>query len=331
MMALVFGRKKDGGGIPGLGSLSGSAGATPSARPSGIPGGDTSDDATTKRSSYGSGSSAAFSGAAGAGGTGALGGAPEPWEIGPWTIRIFALLFFTAFTLLFVNEEHRRLHDPTQMAARGDITYNSADSLIRQQNLVKAMAAVKAKSPANGTVESLRITPTRIDVTVAQPDGAQWEYEVGPDFKVSKDTYPADEPEGLPFSKIPLAVPQHLLTSVQAKLHLQPANLDYILLNPRKDFDGKRDDEWGAYYSKPPLHNDATAALDGTDVRLIGTPDAATRASIRANARTSLKSIDASLRQVKRSAFPSEAMRKQSIAQLQDARARVLKSLQEGQ
>lgn len=279
---------------------------------------------TAARPAYGSGSSSSL----GSGSVAGL-GPKEPWEIGPWTIRVFALVFFAAFALIFIREEHRRMNDPVEKAQRGEITTTSGDSLLKHQNLTKALAAAKAKAPAEATIESLRITPSRIDITVAQSDGAQWELAVDPSFKVTKDTYPASEPEGLPFSKIPTGVPERLVKSIQAKLHLQPQNLDYVLLNPRKDFEGKRDDEWGAYYSKPPLHNDATAALNGSDVRLIGTPDAATRATMRASARSTLASLKQAEQQIKRSNFPNAAMRKQALDQIKSARATALKSLKE--
>lgn len=323
MMALVFGRKKDEGGIPGLGSSSGSLGT--SARASGIPGTGSEQEPARTAPTTGAARPAY------AGSSPALGASTpaEPWEIGPWTIRLFVLLFIAAFAVLFTTTEQDRLHDPAQRASRGDITYKTADSLIKHGNLTKALAALKAKSPANATVESLRITPTRIDATVAQSDGAQFELSVDPAFKVTKDTYPASEPEGLPFSKIPTAVPERLLATTESKLGLKAADLDYILLNPSTSIDGTRDDDWGLYYSKPPLHNDATATLAGKDVRLLGTPDAATRASMRNSARTTLTSLNRAEAQVKSSNFPNEAMRQQALKTIREARARAKQSLKE--
>ena len=322
----VFGRKKDEGGIPGLSSL---GGTTPSGRVTGIPGTETLErepESPTTTSTPNAGASTSQYGS-----TPQLGASTaEPWEIGPWTIRLFVIVFFAAFAVLFASEEHRRMNDPKEKASRGEVTLTSGDSLVKTANLRKALNAVKAKSPANATVESLRITPTRVDVTVAQSDGAQFELSVDPSYEVSKDTYPASEPEGLPFSKIPTAVPERLIKTIESKLGLKPADLDYVLLNPRKDFEGKRDDEWGAYYSKPPLHNDATAALDGTDVRLIGTPDAATRKTMRDSARQTLASLRQAERQIKSSGMP-KSMQKTSLDNIKRARAQALKSLKEAQ
>ncbi len=110
----MFGRKKDEGGIPGMGSLTGSPLA--SARPSGIPG---SEQPQAEPASTG------FAGAtqrspAQAPQLGAS--SAEPWAIGPWTIRLFVVAFFAAFAVLFYGEEQRRLNDPVERANRGEIT-----------------------------------------------------------------------------------------------------------------------------------------------------------------------------------------------------------------
>ncbi len=175
----------------------------------------------------------------------------------------------------------------------------------------------------------MRLTPARIDLVVAQPDGAQYELSVDPSYDVDKDDYPASEPEGLSFSRIPADVPERLLGTIERKLNLKPANLDYLVLNTGKDFEGDRDDSWGAYYSKPPLNNDATAELNGTDVRLIGTPKAADRAQMRQAARTSLASLRRAEQQVKNASYPNEAMREQSLKSIREARARAEQTLKE--
>lgn len=311
----MFGRKKNEGGIPGMSSLSG--GPSASARPSGIPGSSTASDAPKDApAAYGSSPQ--------------LGASTEgPWEIGPWTIRLFVVAFFAAFAVLFTAEERHRLNDPVQKASRGEITAASGESLLRATNLRKALTAAKAKVPSNVTVESVRITPSRIDITVAQPDGAQFELAVDPSMEVQKDDYPAAEPEGIPFSKIPTAVPERLLGTIERKLGLKPADLDYLLLNTGKDFEGDRDDSWGAYYSKPPLNNDATAELNGTDVRLIGTPKAADRARMRQAAKDNLRNLARAERQIKSANYPNEAMREQSLKSIREARARAEQTLKE--
>ncbi|MEH3052883.1 MAG: hypothetical protein PGN13_02605 [Patulibacter minatonensis] len=254
----------------------------------------------------------------------------RPWEAGPWTIRLATLAFFAVFAFVFVTEEQRRLDDPVQKAARGEISVVGRDSLFDPARLGRALAGVERQSPRGGTVESIRLTPASMDVVVARPDGAQFEFNVDAALKVTKDDYTAGAPEGLPFSRIEATVPAKLLRVSERKLGLKPAHLDYVLLNTsRSSFDGSRDDSWGAYYSEPPLDNDATAELDGTDVRLIGTPDAKTRAAQRASARSSIKSLRDAERRVSSAPFPNEAMRKQSLTQIRQALERAEKTLQE--
>ncbi len=151
-----------------------------------------------------------------------------------------------------------------------------------------------------------------------------------PAFDVNKNSYPASEPEGIPFSRIDTAVPQRLVGTIERKLGLKARDLDYLVLSLSKSsIDGKRDDSWNAYYTKPPLHNDATATLQGTDVRLLGTPDAATRAQLRKSANETLRNLARAERQIKSAPFPSAAQRRQALEQIRKARAQALQNLKE--
>ncbi|MBO9532666.1 MAG: hypothetical protein J7513_06815 [Solirubrobacteraceae bacterium] len=331
----MFGRKKDEGGIPGFGSLSRGGSVTPSGIPgaasgegSGIPGASPGGsqrpvspppvrEAGEPRTSFTPPS------------PGPQLGHPTRWQIGPWTIRLFVALFIAAFVVVFNAEEQRRLDDPVERAARGEVTVQSSESLLQADQFETALDAAEGAAPDGATVESIRLTPTRVDITVAQRDGARFSIGVDPAFRVTKNDAGAAEPAGLPFERVPTAVPARLVRTIEGKLGLKPADLDYLLLNTGKSsFDGKRTDSWGAYYSKPPLKNDAMAALDGTDVRLIGTPDAKTRATLRASARRTLASLDQAEQQI-RSAPMSTAVRKQALANIRRARAQAKKNLEE--
>lgn len=302
-----------------MGSLTG--GSSASSRPSGIPGSSTG---PTHTSSTGTQFGRPADGPQ-------LGQSTQrPWEIGPWTIRLFVLVFIGAYTAVFMAEEQRRLDDPVLKAERGEVTPTSPESMIRNKNLRRALSTIRRESPRGATVESLRIEPGRVQATVAQSDGAQRQLEVDLSGEVSTREASADEPEGLAFSRIPVEVPERLLRTIEGKLKLRPADLDYILLNPRKQTIGSgRDDSWGVYYSKPPLNNDATAELNGKDVRLLGTPKAAQRAQMRRAAEASLRSLEDSERRIRSANFPNEAMREQSLQTIRAAKERARETLKD--
>lgn len=264
----VFGRRPTDDGIPGL-SGSSETGSLP-----GIPG--TMGDAPTEALPVTRDGAEAAAAAAAPPAT-----AGTPWQVGPWTIRLFVVLFIAAYAVLFTREEQARLDDPVRQAARGEISSTSSGSLLRETSMRRALSALRTQLPAGGRVESLRLSPTRIDATLSAPDGALTIVSLDPSLTATTVRAGVQQPVGVPLSSIDPSLPTTLLRRAERKLSLKPKDLDYLLLSTARGFDGKRQDRWGLYYSRPLTRNDAAAAFDGTDVRFLGTPDKATRDAIR--------------------------------------------------
>lgn len=208
---------------------------------------------------------------------GGLGRDPEPKREFPGRGTTAALIvgFFAAFAVMFTLEEQRRIDDPVLKGQRGEITHASTESLLRETNLARALKLIDGAAPKGSTLESLRITPTDVGATVAHPDGRRFDMRIDAAFALTQERNGAARPSGPKATEVDPATPAKLLVTTERKLKLQPRHLDYVLLSPANA--GQDEPYWGMYYSEPPLDNDATAAFDGTDVRLIGEPSAAQR------------------------------------------------------
>lgn len=193
---------------------------------------------------------------------------------GPLAAALMILAFFGALGVYFAVEEQRRLDDPVLKAERGEITITSPESLIAERKLATALTLIERAAPAGSTVESLRLTPTLINASVAHPDGRRYDMAIDPALELTQAESGAVRGEGPQASEIDPALPSQLIDRTERKLRLKPADLDYVTLTV-SGADGEP--SWGLYYAEPPLDNDATAAFDGTDLRLLGTPSAAQR------------------------------------------------------
>jgi hypothetical protein len=202
-----------------------------------------------------------------------------------------------AIAAVLVTQEQRNVDDPVQRGKRGQITAASSESFLRARRLQQAIDTVIAAAPGT-TITSLRITPTQVNATMHHPDGREESFTVDPALELRRFSTGARRRKGLAPSKIPVGVPNRLVSLAVDRLELQPEDLDYVLLSVFDSPNQPSIVNWGLYYSEPPLDNDAVANLDGTDLRLMGTPDAAARASARKNERQAAKARSAAKRAV---------------------------------
>lgn len=197
--------------------------------------------------------------------------AAEAWP-GAAATAVMIAVFFIGLAAMFALEERRRLDDPVLKGQRGEITTLSPQSLVREEHFARALAAVGAAVPAGSRVQSLRLTPLELRATLAGPDGRQFDLTVDAGHELTERTGGGVRPTGPAPRAIDPALPLELVTRAEQRLRLQPRHLDYVLLSVVGD-----EPAWGLYYAEPPLDNDATAAFDGSDLRIIGTPPAAAR------------------------------------------------------
>lgn len=197
-----------------------------------------------------------------------------------WPLRIFLVAALVAFTGLFWQAREHRLADPLDQAARGAITSGSAQSFLAAPRLRAALTAVAAEAPADAAVMSLSLSPAKFSATLVRPDGSELVALVDPALAATvRPATNASERRGMAFSAVPVDVPLQLLADSERKLGLHPQDLEQLSLYVI-DTPGQQP-YWHADYLRPALHHDAVAALDGSDVRRLGDPDAALRATRR--------------------------------------------------
>lgn len=239
----VFGREKE----MDLGQMS-----APSGRPDPVPGGD--------------------------GPSGGRGGGP--YVPGPLALGLFTLAVIAAGALMFVRLEQDAQSDPVKQAERGEIDATSELSLTLEGNLRRALAAVDRDLDEGGFIDSFRVAPDRVNAIVVQPSGKRETVAVNVAFETTTSDAGTGEGEGLQPDDIDPAAPQRIIRAAREKFDLQPKNFDYLVAN-----EASREGEqstWTGFWKLPLKDNDVAAAGDGTDVRMLGTPDAKTRAQTKA-------------------------------------------------
>lgn len=216
-------------------------------------------------------------------GTGVADAPRGPYEPGRLALGIFTLLVLAAGALMFVRVEDDAVHDPVKRAQRGEISTTDAASLTRPANMRRMLRAVDGKLGEGGFIDSLRVDPTSANVIVVQPDGRRQTLSVNVAFDVSSSDAGTGEGEGLQPSSIDATAPQKIIRAAQRRLDLQPRNFDYMVISRRLS-ESSPPPSWSAFWTLPLKDNDVAAAADGTDVRPLGTPDAASRARTKAAA-----------------------------------------------
>lgn len=203
-----------------------------------------------------------------------------PYVPGTLALGLFTLAVLAAGALMFVRLEQDAVSDPVKKAERGEIDATSELSLTLEGNLRRAIAAVDRDLEDGGFIDSFRVAPDRVNVIVVQPSGKREAIAVNVAFETTSSDAGTGEGEGLQPDDIDAAAPQRIIRAAREKFDLQPKNFDYLVAN-----EASREGEqstWTGFWKLPLKDNDIAAAGDGTDVRLLGTPDAKTRAQTKA-------------------------------------------------
>jgi hypothetical protein len=230
---------------------------------------------------------------------------------------VFIVVSLVAATYLFAADRAHRKNDPMDQAQRGVLTAASPNSFTRQPRLDAALAKIKAKVPADARVSLLNISPVEVTATLVRPDGATIYASVSADLKAqSRDTSIGSEAKGVAISQIDTAIPARLLARADTKLKLRPAFLERITYGTPYLASGSG--YWNLSYTRPVLHNDATAAADGTDLRLQGEPDAAARAATR-KAEAAMRAASRHATQANKAATEAQKRIQQQIREAQRA------------
>ncbi len=185
------------------------------------------------------------------------------------------LLSFGVAFYVFSGAEQHALTDPVQRAARGEVGSATAISFTRPDNLRRALAVIGEAAAPGATIGTFTIRPDRVDVTTINPDGRTQTGQVGLDYTLELRDFSTSDYDGLELSEINPAAPAKIIERAQRIAGLLPADFDYMTISAYPT--DLVESSWSAFWSEPPRGNDIAAAIDGSDVRPLGTPDAAAR------------------------------------------------------
>ncbi len=176
--------------------------------------------------------------------------------------------------ILLWKEENRLLDDPVAKAQRGEIVGAQGDSLVRAANFARSLAEVDAKLGPGDVVNSVRLSPVRVDVTARDGTGRQRIFSVDPAFKVTTRDFGESDQPGIRLRIIDTAAPERVFATVQQRTGVPPRSLDYFVYS----FTGSGPPSWLLYLDGVAIRNKQWEANSrGADVRRQGQPSAEER------------------------------------------------------
>ena len=195
-------------------------------------------------------------------------------------ILIFIVATLAASALVLHRAEADAVKDPNQKAARGEIKGLSDLSLVRPENLRKALAKIDASQYP--LIVNLRVAPDRVNAMVRNADGIRRFVTVDPSYDLTSTDANTGEDYAVHGEGVNVNGPERMLKAVVAKTGLSPAAFDYVATTFSKD----SPTEWFMSMKQGPARvREWVAAADGSDVRRPGEPSAGDKARQAANAR----------------------------------------------
>lgn len=194
--------------------------------------------------------------------------APSPDRQGPREgplVALFVVITLAASAFVLHRSEDRALHNPVQKAARGEVQGLTALSLVRPENLSRAIAKVDAGQYP--FISNVRVAPDRINLSVRDADGMRRYLTVDPGFGLKSTDAGVGDDYAVRSSRIDLAAPQRMLKLVVAKTGLPPSALDYVTTS----FSKTSPTTWYMSLKQGPARTRSwIAEANGTDVRKPG-------------------------------------------------------------
>src|SRR3954468_6634193 len=123
-------------------------------------------------------------------------------------VALFALLTLAAIVFVLARAERAAERDPVARGARGETQALDRQSLLREPNLRRALTQVAAS--AHPLVTNIRVSATRVDLTVRDVDGLRRSISVDPAFKVDESDFGAGEDDAIPASKLDPSGPERM-------------------------------------------------------------------------------------------------------------------------
>jgi hypothetical protein len=184
-------------------------------------------------------------------------------------LTLFFLVCVASVGLLLWHEENRLLDDPDAKAQRGEIVGAEGDSLVRAANFERALREIDERLGESDVVNSVRLSPVRVDATVRDDTGKQRILSVDPGFDVDERDFGESDEPGVRVRAIDPAAPGRMFAAVQRSAGAKPGNLDYFVYS----VPGFTAPKWLLYLDGVPItRKQWEADARGRDVRRLGAP-----------------------------------------------------------
>ena len=184
-------------------------------------------------------------------------------------LTLFFLVCLASVGLLLWHEENRLLDDPDAKAQRGEVVGAEGDSLVRAANFERALREIDERLGESDVVNSVRLSPVRVDVTAHDDTGRQRILSVDPGFDVDERYFGESEQPGVRVRAIDPAAPARMFAVVQQRSGAKPGNLDYFVYSISGN-------SWLLYLDGVPItRKQWQADARGRDVRRLGEPSGA--------------------------------------------------------
>ncbi len=172
---------------------------------------------------------------------------------------LFVVLALGGTALALVHEEREALDDPVQKGQRGEVVGAERLSLLAPANLARALALARAELKPDHQLTNLRLSPTRLDVTVRNTLGERREIQVGLDYDARVfDSSGSDSrtgPRGL--TGIDVNAPSRALAAILAREGWSSRTLNYVVYDAP---DATNPARWDLFFEKVPIERNHQAA-----------------------------------------------------------------------
>jgi hypothetical protein len=187
-------------------------------------------------------------------------------------LTLFFLVCLASVGLLLWHEETRLLDDPEAKAQRGEIVGAEDDSLVRAANFERALREIDGRLGERDVINSVRLSPVRVDVTAHDETGKQRILSVDPGFDIDEREFGESEQPGVRVRAIDPAAPGRIFAVVAQRSGAKPENLDYFVYS----ISANRSPSWLLYLDGVPIpRKQWEADARGRDVRRRGEPSGA--------------------------------------------------------
>lgn len=180
-------------------------------------------------------------------------------------ILLFLVATLAASAFVLHRAEANAVKDPKQKAARGEISGLSDLSLVRPENLRKALA--KVNDGRYPLISNIRVAPDRINLSVRDKDGYRKYLTIDPGFGVSTSDAGVGEDYAVHSESINAEAPQRMLKAIVAKSGLTTGAFDYAATS----FSENSKTTWYVAMKRGPARvRQWIGEADGSDIRRPG-------------------------------------------------------------